>query len=197
MKHFKTILRVFDFDAITTFRLINAFLVSIGMGLLAPVLVILKGTLLPAWVISMFGIINTLSVKTNQYFSTFDASFLYKLGVVLHVLFVLTALIYFINPLLMIIIDSILVIAEIAIFSAYGIVLNNHIADSYPETMGDFQIVRNSIWADGTLIGLSLSALITTFFGLSGMVISFVLFNAMFSIWMIKNWNFYADKELN
>lgn len=196
MKHFMTLKRIFDFDSVTTFRLINAFLVSIGMGLLAPVLIILKGTLLPAWAISMFGIVNTLSVKTNEYFSQFEVAFLYKLGVVLHIMFVLTALIYFVNPFLMILIDSTLVIAEVAVFSAYGIVLNNHIADNHPDSMGDFQIVRNSTWADGTLIGLALSAGITALFGLDGMVISFVLFNTLFSAWMIKNWNFYVDKDI-
>ena len=191
MKHFKTIFRFKEFDRITKFRLQNAFLVSIGMGLLAPVITILKGTLLPAWAISMFGIVNTLSVKTNEYFSKKDISVLYKLGVILHILFTLTAMIYFINPILMILLDSTLIIAEIAVFSAYGIVLNNHIADNYPEKMGDFQIVRNSTWADGTLIGLALSAAITIMFGLSGMIISFVIFNSFFSAWMIWNWGFY------
>lgn len=195
MKHFKTIFRIKEFDPITTFRLTNAFLVSIGMGLLSPILVILKGTLLPVWIISMFGIINTLSVKTNEYFSKKSLSWLYRTGVILHLLFVLAALIYFVNPLVMILLDSTLVIAEIAIFSAYGIRLNNYITDEYPQSMGDFQIVRNSIWADGTLIGLAGSALITSLFGLSGMVIAFVIFNSMFSTWMLFNWNFYKEEK--
>jgi len=184
------------FDTITRFRLINAFLVSIGVGLLSPVLVILKGTLLSAWVISMFGIINTLSVKTNLYFSKKSLNYLYKTGVILHIFFVLTALLYFWNPFIMILIDSSLVIAEIAIFSSYGIVLNNHITNNYPDSMNDFQIVRNSTWADGTLIGLALSAGITTLFGLGGMVIAFVIFNSVFSGWMLYNWNFFnTDTE--
>ena len=191
MKYLTVIFKISQFDAITKFRLINAFLVSIGMGLLSPVLVVLKGQLLPVWLISMFGIINTLSVKTNSYFSKKPLSWLYKTGVILHIMFVVTALLYFINPLVMILLDSTLVIAEIAIFSAYGIVLNNYITINYPDSMNDFQIVRNGIWADGTLIGLALSALITSIYGLPGMIISFVLFNALFSVWMLKNWNFY------
>ena len=181
------------FDEVTTFRLINAFLVSIGMSLLTPVIVILKGTLLPAWAISMFGIINTLSVKTNAYFSKKTLNYLYKLGVVIHILFTLTALLYFFNPFWMILIDSTLVILEVAIFSAYGIVLNNHITNNFPQSMGDFQIVRNSTWADGTLIGLGLSIIITSLWGMPGMIISFVAFNLCFSSWMIKNWNFYKS----
>ncbi len=191
MKHFKIIFRIKEFDNITKFRLINSFLVSVGMGLLAPVLAILKGTLLPAWAISMFGIFNTISVKTNEYFSKKPLKELYKGGVFLHMLFVLTALLYFVNPFLMIVIDSTLVIVEVAVFSAYGIILNNHISQNYPMSMVDFQIVRNGIWADGTLIGLGASAIITTLLGLSGMVISFIIFNSLFSIWMLKNWRFY------
>jgi hypothetical protein len=190
MKHI-SILQLRQFDPITRFRLINAFIVSIGMGLLTPVIVTLKGTLLPIWVISMFGIINTLSVKTNNYFSKKPLNWLYRTGVILHILFVLTALLYFWNPLIMILLDSTLVIAEIAIFSAYGIVLNNYITDAYPDSMNNFQIVRNNTWADGTLIGLTLAALITSFFGLNGMIISFVVFNTCFSLWMLMNWNFY------
>ena len=98
MKKFISIFNITQFDSITRFRLINAFLVSIGMGLLSPVLITLKGTLLPIWAISIFSIINTLSVKTNLYFAKKSTNWLYRTGVILHILFVLTATLYFINP---------------------------------------------------------------------------------------------------
>ena len=191
-----SIFSIKDFDSVTKFRLLNTFIVSIGMGLIAPVITILKGTLLPVWMISMFGILNTLSVKTNQYFSKKSITYLYRLGVIIHLGFVLGALLYFWSPMLMIVIDTSLVIAEIAIFSAYGIRLNTYITDFYPDAMHQFQIHRNNIWADGSLIGLGTSALITTIYGIPGMIIAFVVFNTLFSIWMLINWNFYQRKNL-
>ncbi len=196
LKKLQTYQKLLGFDSVTKFRLINAFLVSIGMSLLTPVITILKGTLLSAWVISTFGIINTLSIKTNSYFAKKSLDYLYKMGVILHILFMMTALLYFWNPLVMILLDSTLVIIEIAIFSAYGIVLNVYLTDTHPDKVMEFGIYRNNIWANGALIGLGTSAIITTFFGIPGMIIAFVIFNSIFSAWMLYNFNFYLDRNL-
>ena len=192
MKYF-TITKIHQFDPITQFRLINAFVVGVGLALLAPVLVVLKGALLPIWVIAMFGIIATLAVKTNDFFCQFRLSELYKLGVIVHFILIIAALLYFINPMLMIILESLVGILEVAIFSAYAVVLNNYITDFYPKSMKQFQITRNNQWANAGLIGLSVVT-ITTYFFSTGIAIGiFVIYNTIFSIYMLKNWNFYDN----
>ena len=189
-------LKILDFDSVTKFRLINAFLVAIGISALAPVLTVLKGMLLPVWVISMFGIGNTLVVKTNAYFSRKSLDWLYKSGIGVHLFFTLSALMYFVDPLSMVVLGSISGIIEVAIFSAYAIRLNTYLADNFAETMTQFGIIRNNTWANGNLIGLGISAFVTAFWGLGPMIILFLLFNASFSAWMIYNWNFYKTRGL-
>jgi hypothetical protein len=67
--------------------------------------------------------------------------------------------------------------------------------EKYPEHMSEYQIIRNSVWADGILIGLCIVTFITYFYGNTIAVISFLIFNTIFSTWLIKNWNFYKDKK--
>jgi len=180
------------FDKVSEFRLQNSFLVAIGMSLIAPILITLKGTLMVAWVISVFAIFNMLAVKTNDYFvNNFSMSTLYRMGNITHFLLIISAGLYFFNPLLMIWLDSILVITEVAIFSAYSIALTNYLTDNYPKDMKDFQIIRNSSWADGALVGLGLITIVTFFFPLGYAVGTFMIFNTVFSLWLLKNWNFY------
>lgn len=185
-----------SFDDITKFRLINSFLVAISMNLFVPILTDLKGEYLAAWAISMLMIGGTLMVKTNEYFvNNFTIGQLYKQGIVVHLLLVISSLIYFINPLIMVWTDGIIALFEVAVFSAYSIKLNNWLTQNYPDSMSDFQIVRNSTWADGTLIGLSITAIVTFLFGVPSGLMLFITFNTIFSAWMIYNWNFFDNYE--
>ena len=186
------------FDKVTKFRLTNAFLIAAGMNLLYPVLADLKGEYLVAWVISAFMIIETLAVKTNRYFvDNFSLSLIYKLSIIAHINFTLVAGLYFWNPLYMIYGDMIAAILDVSIFSAFSIMLNNYLTNNYPESMNEFQIVRNSIWADGILLGLFTVTAITYFFGNSVAIILFIIFNICFSSWLICNWKFYDDVRIN
>ncbi len=185
-----------QFDPVTRFRLINSFLVGIGLSLIAPVMISLKGALLPVWAISMFAIMATVSVKSNSYFSKFRLNQLFQWGIYVHLTLTAIALTYFYDPTLMVILESSLVIIETIIFSAYSIVLTEYLADYYPNNMKTFQIVKNNSWADAGLIGLATVTLITYFFSTGTAVILFVIYNALFSMWMIKNWNFYNNPEL-
>ena len=186
------------FDKVTRFRLINAFIIAAGMNLLYPVLADLKGEYLVAWVISAFMIIETLAVKTNRYFvDNFSLSLIYKLSIIAHINFTLVAGLYFWNPLYMIYGDMIAAILDVSIFSAFSIMLNNYLTNNYPESMNEFQIVRNSIWADGILLGLFTVTAITYFFGNSVAIILFIIFNICFSSWLICNWKFYDDVRIN
>ena len=82
------------------------------------------------WVISMFSIISTLAVKTNNYMTTnFNIADLYKMGVILHIALVFITSIYFYSPVLMVWLESALGIIEVAIFSAFSIVLNTYLTD--------------------------------------------------------------------
>lgn len=183
-----------DFDAVTRYRLINAFIIAAGMNLLYPVLADLKGEYLVAWIISAFMIIETLAVKTNRYFiENFTLSKIYKLSIFAHINFTIVASLYFWNPLYMIYGDMIAAIVDVSIFSAFSIALNNYLTNNYPESMNEFQIVKNSIWADGILLGLFTVTAITYFFGNSVAIAVFLIFNILFSAWLIWNWKFYDN----
>ena len=182
------------FDKVTRFRLINAFIIAAGMNLLYPVLADLKGEYLVAWIISAFMIIETIAVKTNRYFiDNFSLSTMYKISIFAHINFTLVAGLYFWNPLYMIYGDMIAAIIDVSIFSAFSIMLTNYLTNNYPESMNEFQIVRNSIWADGILVGLTTVTTITYFFGNSVAIILFIIFNICFSSWLIWNWKFYDN----
>ena len=184
------------FDKFTRFRLINAFIVAIGINLIIPILSDLKGEYLVSWIISIFLILETISVKTNRYFvDTFSISELYKISIFAHLSFTLVAILYFWNPLYMIYADMITAILDVSIFSAFSIKLNNYLTNNYPDSMSEFQIVRNSIYADGILLGLSIVTILSYLFGNSIVVIIFVIFNTIFSVYLIKNWNFYYEGE--
>jgi hypothetical protein len=130
----------------------------------------------------------------NDYIvNTFSISDVYKAGVVVHILLTITALLYFISPLMMIWLDSTLVIVETAVFSSYSVMLNNYLTDKFPKDMSSFQIVRNSSWADGALWGLGIITICTFLLPLSYAVGFFVLCNGLFGIWLIKNWRFYEN----
>ena len=182
------------FDMVTRYRLINAFIIAAGMNLLYPVLADLKGEYLVAWIISAFMILETLAVKTNRYFTeNFSLSKIYKLSIFAHINFTIVASLYFWNPVYMIYGDMIAAIIDVSIFSAFSIMLTNYLTNNYPESMNEFQIVRNSIWADGILVGLTTVTTITYFFGNSVAIILFIIFNICFSSWLICNWKFYDD----
>jgi len=91
----------------------------------------------------------------------------------------------------MIYLDSFLGIIEVAIFSSYSITLNNYLAKEYPNSMSSFQILRNSSYADGFLLGLGFITLIIYFSSIGYAIWSFIIFNVIFSIWLINNWRFY------
>ena len=183
-----------DFDKITELRLINAFIVAIGIALLSPVLVQLKGMYLAAWAISMFSIAQTLAVKTNKWVvSHITIEQMFHLSILIHFIFILISSIYFISPLYMVISDSVLGIVEVSLFSAFSISLNNYLTSEHPSDMNSFQIIRNGSWADGFLFGLCAVTIITYFWSISIAVITFIVFNLLFSFWLLTKWNFYKD----
>jgi hypothetical protein len=194
----KTLKAFKEFDEITTFRLVNSFIVAFGITMLLPVLTVLQGTLMLAWIIALFKIGDMLAVKSNEIFvHTFSMDELYKMTIILHIFYTLGAGLYFWNPLVMIYVDSIFALFEAAIISAYSITLNNYIANNYPKSMSRFQIVRNSSWADGALIGLLISTVTLYFLPLGWTLGIFLVINSSFTTWLLINWNFYKDRKWN
>ena len=189
--------RINEFDAITRFRLINAFLFGIGFNLIIPVLLDLRGEMLTSTFITFILIVTTLSVKSNQYFiNHFTMSSLYKLGIFVHLFFLMGSTLYFYDKLLFVYVDSFLGILETAIFSAYRIKLDVHLAEKYPNKVSNFQVFRNSTFADATLIGLISVWFITFYGGNDSAITTFIGFNILFTSWMMYNFN-YIDKHLN
>ena len=188
----KTLRSFGEFDEVTKFRLINSFIMTLGAAILVPIITVLKGTLMLIWVIALFGILETLSVKLNELIvHSFSIDKVYKMTVVTHIFYTLVPCIYFINPVVMIYLGSIILVIEIAILSAYNIMLNNYIAKKYPKSMSRFQIVKNSAWADSALITLFFTTVALYFFPKGFIVVVFIIINSIFSIWLLKNWNFY------
>lgn len=193
IKLFDSIFQIKSLDKVTYFRLLNSFIVAIGLAIIGPAVITLKGTLMLPWIIALFSIAATLAVKTNKYITSFSLNTVYHMVVVVHLLLVLSTLMYFWSPLIMIYIDSALVILETAIMSAYSIQLTNYITDNHPKSMHKFQILRNNIWADGSLIGLTITTIVMFFFHITGAVWVFLFFNIPFSLWLLKNWDFFKN----
>jgi hypothetical protein len=192
MFDFKTVLKLKRFDRITEFRLLNAFIIALSFSILSPVITALEGSLIVPYLIAAFSIASTLAVKTNKFLTErYNLRGLFHVIVVLHFLFFASTLVYFWSPLMMIYLDVTLGIVEAAFVSAYSILLTNHINENYPKDMHDFQIARNNIWSDGTIFGLSISTVIIFVFGMQGAVISFLILNFFFNLWLVKNWNFF------
>ncbi len=194
IKQLNPLKSLYKFDDITKFRLINAFIVSVCLGVLSPVLIVMKGLYMLPWVISLFSILYTVSVKTNKYLVPLGNEKLYRIGVILHVLLILNTTLYFWFPSFMIYSDSIVMFFIYSNFSAYSISLTNYITEKYPDTVPEFQIAKNSINADGTIIGLIIASLVTAV-SLKLAVIVFLILNNFFSIYMIWNWNFFRASE--
>ena len=184
--------RIRAFDEVTRFRLTNSYLVAIGMNLFWPIAVVLKGIYLLPAVIAGFMIAETLMIKTNRYMvENYTLEQIFRLGVFMHFLFTITALLYFISPFYMILLDSSLAIIDIVVFSAYSIMLTNYLTKNYPESMNEFQLTRNGVWADGTLIGLICISIITYFFSIEVGLVIFAIYNMFFSLWLLSHWNFF------
>lgn len=182
------------FDKITKFRLQNAFIYALGLNLLIPIMIDLKGEYLLPWVISMFLVIETLVVKTNHFMtSKFTMEQLFKMGIFAHCLVVSFVATYFINPNIMIYGNTISIIVQIGIFSAYSIKLNNYIINNYSESFHKFQVVRNSIIADGTILGLSIITGVLYFFNITIGLCLFITYNTIFIFWMFYNYNIFKD----
>ena len=183
-----------QFDLVTKYRLVNMFYVTISLCLLTPSITQLKGELLVAWVISMFMLFEQMTVKFNRILvSKYSISQLYKAGNIIHIFYTLGVLLYWYNPLVMLIWDMVLALVIMGLFNSYSIKLNSYISDNFPTSMTEFQLVRNNLASDAFMIGLGLSTVIAYFGGVPASIMAFFIYNFFFTIHLIRNWN-YFDK---
>ena len=183
------------FDLVTRFRIINAVLVLYGLNLLIPVIADLRGELLSSSMISFIMIASTLSIKLNDIIVKYPISFVFKLGNIFHLLLTISTFVYFVHPLTYVYTNAFLGIFEVVIFTSYSIQLDEYLAKTNPGIMARFKVYTNSKKADAILLGLATTGLLTYFFGTPSIVTFFIVYNFMFSCWLIYNWNFF-DKNL-
>jgi len=189
--------KIYLFDQVTKFRLYCAFLFSLSLGLISPVLANLKG-LLPVFLISLFIIAEKIAMKMNDYLDKkFNIDQIYKLGLYINLLYFISTLLYFHNKYLMILLDSFISVIDFAIYSVYSIKLNVYLTEEHPKYMSSFQKVRNGVWADGMLIGLAVTTIISYFFGDDYIVFLFLIVFAYYVFVLVKNYNFYKKLGLD
>jgi len=184
------------FDDVTRFRLVNLFYFTMGLCLLTPVIADLKGELLLPWIISAFMLMEQLTVKLNRLIVQYSLSTIYRAGAIVHVLFTFGTLLYWYNPLVMLYWDMSFALIVMAVFNSYSIKLNSYITNNFPDTMTEFQIVRNSISADAFVIGLAISTLINYFYNPSISIMCFFICNSLFTTRLLSNWNFFENKGI-
>lgn len=186
-----------DFDEITKFRLVNLFYFTISLCLLAPTMTDLKGEYLAAWVISAFMLFEQISVKLNRYIvQNYTLSTVYKSGVIVHFLYTFGALLIWVNPIIMVYWYISLSLLVMVVFNTYSLMLTSYLTDNFPETMTEFQLIRNAINADAFVIGLVISTLVSYFGGVYMTLLLFFCYNLLFVIRLSLSWNFF-DKHLN
>lgn len=183
------------FDEISRFRIINAIAVYFGLNLLIPIIADLRGELLSTAMISIIMITLTLSVKVNVYITRFSISTVYKLGNIFHLLLTISTVVYFYNPLWFVYLNAFLGIIEVAIFTSYSIQLDEYLAKKYSSTVARFKIYTNSKKADATLLGLGITSILSSYFNLNIIFILFIVYNAVFSLWLFWNWNYFDVRK--
>ena len=184
--------RFYEFDHITRFRLLNAFIVTVGISALIPIAIDLKGEYLAAWVISSLMIAETLAVKAHGFLTKFDISQLYKIGMGVHMLLLIILSTFFASPATFIVMYSLFSIVEVAVFGAFSINLDVYQTQYYPDDVKNFRVLRNSVVADGTILGLTISALVTMF-SIPLAVGFIILYHGLFSLYFLKNWNYIQE----
>ena len=184
------------FDKVTKYRLENAFIFALIVGLTMPVLSNLKG-LLSVTVLSLIAIFSKLMMKTNNWFDKkFTLGKIYKMGIILNLMLTLALASYFLNPKIMVFSESVISVIEFGVFSVYSIKLNHYLTKHYQEMFKEFQKVRNSTWADGTLLGLFTTSFLSLFLNMEYIIIIALGFQVVYNTRLFLNWNFYEKKGI-
>ena len=163
------------------------------MFILIPIIIDLKGEYLAPWVISSLMIGEVLSAKYQGYFvEKFSLSDLYKLGMGVHSVLVVIMFVYFYDKMFFVVSLSVLAILEIVVFGAFSIKLDVFQMNNFSDTVQDFKIVRNSVVADATVLGLGVSALLS-YYSVNIAVLVSLVCQSLFSGYFLYNWNYISN----
>ena len=182
------------FDTVTNFRILNRFIVTIGLCMLIPLAIDLKGEQLSAMMITVLVFMETIAVKAHRYLTKFDISQLYKLGMAVHTLLLLVLLTYFYDKTLFIVLFSLVTISEIAVFGAFSIQLDVYQSKYFHNQVQTFKVIRNSVSADATIIGLIIAGILST--KPEFIISTAFLYHGIFSIYFLYNWNYITNNML-
>lgn len=189
--------KIKGFDTITKFRLLNSFVVTVAITTLTPIIISMKGEYLVPWLISVLIFLETVSAKTNGYFvEKFNISGLYKLGIIVHISLMFIMVVYYFDPLIFVLLDCLFGIMAIAVFGSFSIALDVYQSTYFLKDVQDFKVVRNSIIADATLIGLTVSFLMTFFFTVKVAITVVLVYHTIFSMYLLYNINYIDDNMI-
>lgn len=189
--------KIKGFDLISKFRLLNSFASTVALTTLTPIIIDMKGEFLVPWLISVLIFLETISAKTNGYFvEKFNISGLYKLGILVHISLMLILVVYYFNPLYFILLDCVFGILAIAVFGSFSIALDVYQSTYHLKDVQDFKVVRNSVIADATLIGLTVSFLLTFFFSVTVAITVVLVYHTLFSFYMLYRFNYIDDNMI-
>ena len=151
-----------DLDPVSYFRVFNGFIVYFVFSSTLPIVMKLRGEYMATWVISMFMILETLSIKANKHFlKMFNIPQLFKLTIGVNFVFWLAGFLYFYNKTMFVYTDTILSILNVAIISSFSIALNQYQASNTPHIVERYQIASNSIYADTKVAGFVMASLVS------------------------------------
>jgi len=74
--------------------------------------------------------------------------------------------------------------------------LNQYLTSEHPERFRDFQKVRNAAWADGTLLGLGITSVLSVFAEIEVIIMAAIMVYLFYIGRLIYNWNFFDDRGI-
>jgi hypothetical protein len=179
------------FDEITRFRLILLAIITFLMEIIFPVMSqfyghLSFGSLEAATIIGIFAFFKQVGAKlVNYILNRFSFSKLFLIVVILDLLWVISTITFFINPIYMIWGDMIISTIQIPFIWAFSTALSNYINYFYPDDFTMFQNYRNDLMAEVGIAGIIFS-IILTYISLKVTVIVFEIGMLITFIFQIK-----------
>ena len=187
----RMILKIKNFDKVTSFRLYNLIFVVLIQQVSLPVLIKLRG-LLSERNITLFIVASNLAVKTNKYMvKNFTLSQLYKIGVIVQLITNIMYSVYFYDKTLFIYFDFTLGVFDVIVFYSYSVKLDVYLTDNFPASVEEYRIYRNNLMANMVLLGLFIFFMLTSVLSVNYAVGLTLLLTSLFSVWSIWNWNYF------
>lgn len=187
-----------SFDKLTQIRLINSIVVTLFLTEITPLIYALKGTYLPVAIISVIMILNSFAVKTNKWIvENVSIVTMYKLSMGYQALFIGTLGFYFIDKEIFVYVESAIFIVEVALFSAFSIMLTDIMVKRSPSQVTLFNVFRNSVIADATVLGLSIAIIFDLFFEQYAIVMFTMVVCSLYLVWLYNTYDTFKKETEN